>query len=89
MPRELDSRTGDGIQVRLLWDPRDNRVAVAVEDTKTGRAFEIAIDPGQRALDVFHHPYAYAAGTLAIDSTRGDRALPLCGPWGSNPRPSD
>jgi hypothetical protein len=64
-PRELDSRTSDGIHIQLVWHPRDKRVAVAVEDTKTGDAFEIAVGPGQRALDVFHHPYAYAAETLA------------------------
>ena len=73
MPRELDSRTSDGIHVQLLWHPRKNQAAVTVEDTKTGGAFEIAVEPGQRALDVFHHPYAYAAETPAIDSTRGDR----------------
>lgn len=78
MPRELDSRTSDGIHVRLLWDPRENRVAVAVEDTKTGGAFEIAVEPGQRALDVFHHPYAYAAETFAIDSTLAIDATCRC-----------
>ncbi|MBV8998177.1 MAG: hypothetical protein JO304_03895 [Solirubrobacterales bacterium] len=29
-------------------------------DTKTGDAFELPIRDGERALDVFHHPYAYA-----------------------------
>jgi hypothetical protein len=59
--RELDSRTGDGINVRLLWHPSEDRVSVAVHDTKTGEAFELPVREGQRALDVFHHPYAYAA----------------------------
>jgi hypothetical protein len=61
MTRELDSRTGDGIHVRLLWHPDDARVSVAVHDTKTGDAFELPVPDGSRALDVFHHPYAYAA----------------------------
>jgi hypothetical protein len=63
-PRELDSRTtSDGIYVRLVWHPRDERVTVVVEDPQIGEAFELAVGPGQRALDVFHHPYAYAADT--------------------------
>jgi hypothetical protein len=60
-PRELDSRTNDGIQVRLLWYPNDNHVSVTVIDTRGGEAFNLEIRDGQRPLDVFRHPYAYAA----------------------------
>ena len=60
--RELDSRTSDGIHVRLLWHPHDARVSVAVHDTKTGDAFELPVLDARRALDVFHHPYAYTDG---------------------------
>ncbi len=59
--RELDRRTGYGIEVRLLWSQNDGRVTVAVTDTKTGEAFELPVREGERALEVFHHPYAYAA----------------------------
>ena len=59
--RELDSRTGDGIEVRLLWCQNDGYVSVAVSDTKTGVAFELPVREGERALNVFHHRYAYAA----------------------------
>ena len=59
--RELDRRTGDGIEVRLLWSQNDGHVTVAVTDTKTGEAFELPVREGERPLDVFHHPYAYAA----------------------------
>jgi hypothetical protein len=59
--RELDSRRNDGILVRLLWHEADNRVAVSVADAKTGDAFAVEVGPLGRALDVFHHPYAYAA----------------------------
>jgi hypothetical protein len=60
--RELDSRTGDGIEVQLLWwCQTDGHVTVAITDTKTGEAFELPVGEGERALDVFHHPYAYAA----------------------------
>jgi hypothetical protein len=60
-PRELDSRTSDGIHVQLLWHPRDGHVSVAVNDSKTGEIFELEVRHGHRALDVFHHPFAYSA----------------------------
>jgi hypothetical protein len=59
--RELDSRIGDGIHMRLLWSRQDDRVAVAVDDAKTGDVFTVEVRQGERALDVFHHPHAYAA----------------------------
>lgn len=61
MTRELDGRITDGIHVRLLWNPNDDRISVAVNDTKTGDAFELPVRDGDRVLDVFRHPYAYAA----------------------------
>jgi hypothetical protein len=45
--RELDHRTSGGIEVRLLWNPLTSRVAVAVEDTRTGESFELQV-PGRR-----------------------------------------
>jgi hypothetical protein len=70
-PRELDSRASDGIHVQLLWHPVDGHVSVAVHDTKTGDTFELDVRNGHRALDVFHHPYAYAlqAGRMAEAET--------------------
>ena len=59
--RELDHRVSDGIDVTLLWRADDDRALVAVFDAKTGEAFTLEVAPSQRALDVFHHPYAYAA----------------------------
>ena len=58
--RELDHRVNDGIEVRLLWHPHDDRALVAVSDARTGEDFTIQVAEGQRALDVFHHPYAYS-----------------------------
>jgi hypothetical protein len=71
--RELDHRVNDGIDVRLLWRPADDRVLVAVEDALTGEAFTIEVRPGQRPLDVFHHPYAYAPDPRAGDELAGAR----------------
>ena len=59
--RELDTRVTDGIQVRLLWCQHDGTLCVAVLDTRAGDAFCIEVQDGERPLDVFHHPYAYAA----------------------------
>ncbi|HTX09194.1 MAG TPA: hypothetical protein VME22_11320 [Solirubrobacteraceae bacterium] len=59
--RELDTRLNDGLQVRLLWCKHDGQLWVAVLDTTTGETFKVQVQAGERALDVFHHPYAYAA----------------------------
>ncbi len=61
--RELDHRTSDGVDVRLLWNSRTNQVFVAVEDQRSGELFEVTVR-GADALDAFHHPYAYGASDL-------------------------
>ena len=58
--RELDYRAGDGLEVKLLWNPQTNRLSVTVFDSKTGDDFEVEVSSSE-ALDAFHHPYAYAA----------------------------
>jgi hypothetical protein len=63
--RELDHRTGDGIEVRLLWNEATNQVSVAVEDRRSGEVLHFAVD-GAEARDAFHHPYAYAERELAL-----------------------
>ena len=57
--RELDYRAGDGIEVRLLWNPKTNAVSVWVAE-REGSTFEFEVPPGD-ALEAFHHPYAYTA----------------------------
>ena len=59
--QELNHRRHDGIDVTMFWDPETNQVTVAVNDAKGGEAFEIHVLPGERAMDVFTHPFAYAA----------------------------
>jgi hypothetical protein len=59
--RELDHRLVDGLSVALLWDAEADRAFVAVDDARSGEAFELEVRAGERALDVFHHPYAFAA----------------------------
>jgi hypothetical protein len=59
--RELAHRRNDGLDIRLLWDSESDQVTVALHDAKTGEGFELEVGPDERALDVFHHPFAYAA----------------------------
>jgi hypothetical protein len=60
---ELHRRTADGIDVRLWWDSRTNRIYVSVEDDRREESFELEVEPS-RALDAFRHPFAYAAGEV-------------------------
>jgi len=59
--RELDHRRSDGMDVRLLWNSRTNRVSVAVEDHHTGETLVLEV-PGAQARDAFAHPFAYIRG---------------------------
>jgi hypothetical protein len=59
--RELDYRLSDGIEIRLLWSQSDDRLLVTVDDRRTGACFQIDVRDRDRTLEVFHHPYAYAA----------------------------
>jgi hypothetical protein len=60
LPRELAYRMNDGLEVSLLWLKRDNRLTVLVADERTGDSFELPVGT-QQPLDVFYHPFAYAA----------------------------
>jgi hypothetical protein len=60
LPKELDHRASDGLEVWLLWCEPDDRLLVVVVDSRAGDSFEITVG-GSNALDAFRHPYAYAA----------------------------
>jgi hypothetical protein len=57
--RELDHRSSNGIDVTLSWSPAGDSLFVTVLDD-AGDSFELVVEPHE-ALDVFHHPYAYAS----------------------------
>jgi hypothetical protein len=57
--RELDRRTSDGIDVRLLWDALTDRVLLALSDERSGQSFTFEVEPSE-ALTAFQHPFAYA-----------------------------
>jgi hypothetical protein len=56
--RELAERSSNGTHVRLLWRQGTGQLWVEVREPD-GRVLAIPVQP-ERALDAFHHPYAYA-----------------------------
>jgi hypothetical protein len=56
--RELDRRSGGGLEVTLLWSRRTGSVFVCVDDEQLQSGFHLQVDPAS-ALDAFRHPYAY------------------------------
>ncbi len=57
--KELDSRTGEGYEVSLLWSPESDQLAVVVVDEAGGEEFAMEVGP-REAMEVFRHPFAYA-----------------------------
>jgi hypothetical protein len=56
--RELAERSSNGMHVRLLWRQGTRQLWVEVRGPDD-RVLAIPVEP-ERALDAFHHPYAYA-----------------------------
>jgi hypothetical protein len=57
---ELAHRQSDGIAVTLMWDRQCDRQAVYVVDSHAGELLTVPVGR-DNALDVFYHPFAYAA----------------------------
>ena len=57
----LASRKNTGIRVTLLWAADTNTTAVLVHDDSTNDEFELLVEPDTNPIDVYQHPYAYAA----------------------------
>jgi hypothetical protein len=65
---ELDYRRNEGLEVFLFWKIDTDTVIVEVVDVKKEEHFRVYADKG-KALDVFHHPYAYGkSGSLATEA---------------------
>jgi hypothetical protein len=75
---EIDHRSTDGLEISLLWNETSDELSVRVLDSRTGESFELPAAKDD-ALDVFHHPYAYAAfrGLDFDGGAREARALRL------------
>jgi hypothetical protein len=57
--KELDARSGDGLEVRLLWQAGTDVLVEILDARRDERVvFRVA---AHRALDAFRHPFAYAA----------------------------
>jgi hypothetical protein len=67
--RELAERTSNGTVTRLFWRQGTRELWVEVREPELDETLVIPAEP-ERALDAFHHPYAYAAAR---------RVLPLAG----------
>ena len=59
--RELAHRANNGIEVSLFWEKVGDVL-------KTDEFFELEI-PRDRAMDAFHHPYAYLGAHEAAEVT--------------------
>ena len=57
---ELMSRESNGISVSLFWNREDDSLSVCVFDAASESALELEVGASS-PLDVFHHPFAYAA----------------------------
>ena len=57
----LARRTNAGIRATLFWAADTNTVAVFVRDDGTQGKFELIVEPDVNPIDVYEHPYAYAA----------------------------
>ncbi len=75
--RELDSRTNEGIDVRLLWDSLTDRVWVDVDDSRSQESFTFPVAAAD-SLGAFHHPFAYAF-TFELAEREGSKIAIL--PW--------
>ena len=80
--RELAVRASNGTQVRLLWRQETRQLWVEVWEPATASALTIQAQP-ENALDVFHHPYAYAGVTKSLPPAE---SLRICE---RRPRPVD
>ncbi len=63
-PKELATRSSDGVVVSLMWHRTEDELTVVVDDTRTGEQIRL---PARRenALEVFYHPFAYAPKVAA------------------------
>ncbi len=60
-PKLLAQRHTGTVDVALLWSKRTHRAAVTVDDDATGEHFELLVHDDDNPLELYDHPYAYAA----------------------------
>ena len=57
---ELASRDSGSLHVCLVWSREADVFTVSVEDLGTSDKFDLVVED-RNPLDVYYHPYAYAA----------------------------
>jgi hypothetical protein len=72
--RELAQRRSGSVEVLLLGHPESDRVELSVRDVATGAGFRLEVAPG-KAMDAFHHPYAYAASESSCREVRAKMTI--------------
>jgi hypothetical protein len=70
--RQLARRTGDGVEVTLLWNRSVNRVKVAVSDERLCHFVDLDMVEADR-LSAFREPFANATTRLLANEQIGDR----------------
>jgi hypothetical protein len=68
IPRELDARSNDGLDIRLLWNPADDALTVTVADARSEELFIIPV-ASHEATAAFRHPFTFAREP-AVDRLR-------------------
>jgi hypothetical protein len=59
---DIATRRAGSIDVTLLWHRSEGTLVVVAHDELTGEGVEIPVD-GDRAAEVYRHPFAYASAT--------------------------
>jgi hypothetical protein len=63
--RELAERNSNGTRIRLYWRQGTRELWVEIWERELDVTIEIPADPAL-ALEIFHHPYAYASAHNAL-----------------------
>jgi hypothetical protein len=63
--RELAERTSNGTLLRLFWLQGTRELWVEIREPEFDVTIVIPAEP-ERALEAFHHPYAYAAARSVL-----------------------
>jgi hypothetical protein len=66
--RELAERTSNGTVMRLFWLQGTRELWVEVYELEFGLTIVVPTKP-ERALETFHHPYAYATADTSFSAS--------------------
>jgi hypothetical protein len=67
--QEIDRRTGDGLDIRFVWNHVIEAAYTRVTDERSGETFTAHTEPGVHPYESFLHPFVYRVepgdGTLS------------------------